>query len=178
LNSQAKEKTRDIAKKNNLSLSDLPESQEACFVNSSNDEFLRKRLKLKKGNIVDIEGNIIGKHNGLWLYTIGQRRGIGLEQGPYWVVSKNIKKNELVVSKNEKDLIGKEVKFKEVNWIVGMSPSFPIKVMAKIRYGHSPASAILMKNKIIFNKPQKAITPGQSVVFYKGKELIGGGIII
>jgi len=176
LSDYTKEKVKEIAKEKKLFLSDIPESQEACFVIGSNEEFLKKYLKKNRGNIVDINGNVLGEHDGLWLYTIGQRKGIGLAQGPYFVVKKNIKKNLLIVSKDEKDLLSKELKFKDANWISKIN--FPQKVKAKIRYGHLASSGILFKNKIIFDKKQRAITPGQSVVFYKGKEMIGGGTII
>ncbi len=83
------------------------------------------------------------------------------------------------MSKNKKDLASKELNFEEANWILGKEPKFPIKIEAKIRSMHKPATAILENsNHLIFDKPQEAITPGQSVVFYKGEELIGGGVIV
>jgi tRNA-specific 2-thiouridylase len=171
-----KEEIKEIAKKNKLSSFDFKESQETCFAKEANDIFLRKNIKNKKGDIVNKKGEILGVHDGIFFYTIGQRKGIGLSGGPYWVIDKNIKNNELIVSKKEKDLFKKEVIFKKSNWIIGL-PNFPIRVKAKIRYGHKPAYGILDKNKIIFDKVQKSITKGQSIVFYKGKEMIGGGII-
>lgn len=176
LSNYTKDKVKEIAKKQKFFLEDVPESQEACFVIGSNEDFLKKYLKKNVGKIVDVNGKILGEHDGLWLYTIGQRKGIGLAQGPYFVVKKDIKKNLLIVSKNEKDLLSKELKFKDANFINKIS--FPQKVTAKIRYGHIASPGILSKNKMVFNKKQRAITPGQSVVFYKGKEMIGGGIII
>ncbi len=176
--SQTKDKTREIAKKNRLASAGFPESQEVCFVKEVNRDYLQKHIKPKKGDIVDKEGNMLGQHDGVWYYTIGQRKGIGLPGGPFFVIRKNMKRNELIVSSDEKDLLSKEARFKDVNWISGSAPKFPVKVRAKIRYGHKPAIAALSKGKIVFNKPQRAITPGQSVVFYIGKELIGGGIII
>ena len=110
-------------------------------------------------------------------YTIGQRKGIGLSQGPYWVSDKDIKKNILIVTKNEKDLLKKELVFQNANWISGKEPKLPVKVMAKIRYRSKLALAALYRNKLIFDKPQRAITSGQSIVFYSGSELLGGGII-
>jgi len=93
-----------------------------------------------------------------------------------------LRKNLLIVTKNEKDLLGKELKAKNINWISGKEPKLSLKVKAKIRYGHKAALAIIKTSssktvKVIFNQPQRAITPGQSVVFYKGQELLGGGII-
>ena len=103
---------------------------------------------------------------------------MGLAGGPYYTVEKDIKNNILIVSKNEKDLFRGELKFSEPNWILGKRPKFPAEVEAKIRYLHQPAKAVITgKNQVIFEKSQKAVTPGQSVVFYKGEELLGGGII-
>ena len=107
--------------------------------------------------------------------------------GPYYVLDKDIRKNVLIVTKNEKDLYKQELIAKNVNWISGEAPRLPFRLKAKIRYRHKMADAIItnyelgIKNygyKIIFKKPQRAITPGQSVVFYSGQELVGGGIIV
>ena len=176
LSGYTKDRIKEIARNKNFFLKDVPESQEACFVIGSNEDFLKKNLKKKAGQIIDINGNVLGVHDGLWLYTIGQRKGIKLSQGPYFVIKKDIINNYLIVSKNEEDLLSNELKFKNPNWINKII--FPQKVMVKIRYGHKPCSGILFKNKVVFNKKQRAITSGQSVVFYKGKEMIGGGIII
>lgn len=124
----------------------------------------------------------MGKHEGLWYYTIGQRKGIGLSGGPFWVLEKDLKKNLLIVTRNGKDLLKKELFCKDVNWISGKEPKLPLKVKAKIRYRTDFAKATIyrLENKIyrvVFKKPQRAITPGQSVVFYNGEELLGGGII-
>ena len=132
---------------------------------------------------VNAKGKIIGKHNGLWFYTVGQRKGIKLPGGPFYVIDKNLKKNLLIVSKNKKDLEKKELTAENVNWISGKEPNFALDIKAKIRYRHKLASAVICrkiqktKYKILFKKPQRAITSGQSVVFYKGTELLGGGII-
>ena len=143
---------------------------------------MRKYLKEKPGKIVDAKGKVIGGHQGLYFYTIGQRKGIKLPGGPYYVLNKNLKKNLLIVTKNEKDLLKKELVCKNVNWISSQEPKLPLKVKAKIRYRHQVAPATITKilnSKfcILFDKPQRAITSGQSVVFYKGQELLGGGII-
>jgi tRNA-specific 2-thiouridylase len=161
----------------------IKKSFEICFIQRSIKEFLRKYLKVKPGKIINKEGKIIGEHEGLHFYTIGQRKGIGLPGGPYWVLDKDLKKNYLIVTKNEKDLYKKELMCKNVNWISGIEPKLPLKVKAKIRYRHKPASAIIngcFRSKVYslkFKVAQRAITPGQSVVFYKGQELLGGGII-
>ncbi len=165
------------AKNKKLPVFPYKESQEICFISGTTNEFLKKKLKFIKGDIVDEKGKILGEHNGLFFYTIGQRKGIGLSGGPYYVIKKDFKKNRLIVSSNEKLLLNKEVKLKDIKWI--NKQGLPLKIKAKIRYGQKEVEAILSKNKVLkFKSPQRAITPGQSAVFYKGKELIGGGIII
>ncbi|MDD4531321.1 MAG: tRNA 2-thiouridine(34) synthase MnmA [Candidatus Pacebacteria bacterium] len=175
LSSYSKQEVRKIAAKNKIARLALPESQEVCFAGPG---FLKKRLGVKKGKMIDKEGNVMGEHEGVWFYTIGQRKGIGLSGGPYYVIGKNAKRNELVVSGNAKDLFRKEVSFRDASWVSGTEPDFPIKAKAKIRYGHKAASGELDRNRFVFYNNQRAITPGQSIVFYKGSEVIGGGIII
>lgn len=178
-----KKEVRNLARKFNLPLEGVPESREICFVADSLNDFLSRNLEEKPGKIIDTEGRILGSHRGLAFYTIGQRKGIGILGGPYWVLKKDIKKNFLIVTKKEKDLYKKELIAEEINWISGKKPKLPLEIKAKIRYKQREASAIIAKElrakslKIIFKKPQRAITPGQSVVFYQGKELLGGGII-
>ena len=172
-----KPQVRNLARKFGLPTAETPDSQEVCFVPNTIDDFLAKYIKQKTGDIADIRGKILGEHQGLAFYTIGQRKGIGLSGGPYWVLGKDLKKNTLIVTKDEKDLYKKELIFKNANWIYGAEPKFPLKVKAKIRYRADLAPAILYKNRVIFDKPQRAITPGQSVVFYLAKELLGGGTI-
>ena len=203
-----KPEVRKLAKKFKLPTAETPESQEVCFVVDSTNNFLKKYLKTKSGPVIEQAQNgvkkIIGQHKGLWFYTIGQRKGLGLSQGsafadrfgetkPWFVVGKDFKKNILIVSKNQKDLFKKELIASDVNWISGKEPKLPIKVKARIRYGAKEADAIVYKlktnnYKLVFAKPQRAITPGQSVVFYlpvrssgakegAGKELLGGGVI-
>lgn len=161
----------------------IKKSFEICFIQKSINDFLKKYLKEKPGKIVNKKGKILGKHRGLWFYTIGQRKGIGLPGGPYWVLDKDLKKNLLIVTKNERDLYKKELVAKNVNWISGFEPKLPLKVKAKIRYRHLPVLAIIeqcLRPKVYrlkFKVAQRAITPGQSVVFYKDQELLGGGII-
>ncbi|MDP2910378.1 MAG: tRNA 2-thiouridine(34) synthase MnmA, partial [bacterium] len=175
----AKPEIRSLAKKFKLSFEDVPESQEICFVQNSINDFLKKYLKTKPGLIINKSGLVLGRHQGLWFYTIGQRRGLGLGGGkPYYVLDKDIKKNVLIITNNEKDLYKKELAVKNLIWISGKTPKFPLKAMVGIRYGHKPASAILKNNKVVFLKPQKAVTSGQSAVFFQKNKLLGGGIII
>ncbi len=178
-----KSQVRNLAKKFGLPVLDVPESQEICFVQTSINDFLSKYLKPKPGKIMDRKGNLIGRHQGLHFYTIGQRKGLGISGGPWYVSDKDLKRNILVLTKNEKDLEKKELIAENVNWLSGKAPKLPLKVKAKIRYRHQPAIAILdydKKSKVYrlkFMVAQRAITPGQSVVFYQREELLGGGII-
>ena len=172
-----KPEVRKLAKKFDLPVAETPESQEVCFIPNTTDEFLKKYLKTKPGEIIDEKGSVLGEHEGLWFYTIGQRKGIGLSGGPFYVIGKDLKKNQLIISNNQKNLLKKELTLKNINWISGKAQKSALKVKVKIRYRNKPADAIIKGNKIIFDKPQRAITPGQSAVFYKGKELLGGGVI-
>ncbi len=180
-----------LAKKFKLPVLKAKKSVEICFIKTTINDFLSKYLKSKPGQIVDVRGKVLGKHRGLHFYTIGQRKGIGLPGGPYYVLDKDLKKNLLIITKNEKDLYKKELICKNVNWIhpvkcreVAISSKTKLfnRVKAKIRYRHELARAAIYKipntkYKILFSSPQRAITPGQSAVFYRGEELLGGGII-
>jgi len=212
LGNYRKTQVRELAKElklpffSGLDRNKVPESQEICFVDDSIGEFLRRRIKLKPGKIINTRGEILGKHQGLPLYTIGQRKGIGLPGGPafaktvsfaevasatkaesagkpYYVLDKDIKKNFLVISKNERDLYKKELFLKEIHWISNKSPRLPLKIKTKIRYRQPLVSAVLYPEqktkgyKLVFRVSQRAVTPGQSAVFFKGREVLGGAII-
>jgi tRNA-specific 2-thiouridylase len=178
-----KNEVKKMAKKFKLPLSSVSESQEICFIKDTTPRFLKKYLKTKKGKIIDIATQkTVGWHDGLWFYTIGQRRGIKLPRGPFYVSDKDLKKNLLMVTKKEKDLQKKEIILKDVNWISGKEPKIPLRARVKIRYGHKGAAASVFgmkdkKYKIKFKKPQRAVTPGQSAVFYLNSEVLGGGEI-
>ncbi|UMX48262.1 MAG: tRNA 2-thiouridine(34) synthase MnmA [Candidatus Nealsonbacteria bacterium DGGOD1a] len=174
-----KNEVRQLAKKWKLPSALTAESQEVCFVNGDIDKFLEKYCGKKPGNIIDGAGNIIGRHNGLWFYTIGQRKGIGLSGGPFYVAKKDSRKNELLVGPS-KEFAVKNVPLESVRWI-GAQPELPLEIKTKIRYRSKEAKAKVVetagKYKLKFLKPQYAVTPGQSAVFYRGRELLGGGII-
>jgi tRNA-specific 2-thiouridylase len=171
-----KTEVRKLAKKFKRPVLDIPESQEICFIQTTINDFLKKHLKPKPGKIINTDGKVVGEHQGLWFYTIGQRKGIELPKGPFYVLDKDLKRNILIITKNEKDLFAKELLVKDVNWISDVR--FPLKVMAKIRYRHNPVSAVVNRNKVVFTKSQRAVTPGQSVVFYRGQQVLGGGVIL
>lgn len=174
-----------LAKKFKLPFSGVKKSQEICFIKTTINDFLKRYLKQKPGDIVDTREKTLSQHQGLYFYTIGQRKGIGLPGGPYYVLDKDLQRNRLLVTRNEKDLLKKELMAKNVNWISGKEPKLPLKVKVKIRYRHKSVTATIYPNirhttyKIRFEQAQRAITPGQSVVFYKGRnnEVLGGGII-
>lgn len=184
-----KDEVREMARKFGLPNAERKDSQGLCFVGKVKlADFLEPYIPVKKGKIVDTKGNFLGWHRGVATFTIGQRQGIGLAGGPYFVVDKDIKKNILMVSRDEKDLYKKEVLVGDVNWISGKAPSLPMRVQVAIRYRQKPESAVLTRSNVTghdpvallvsFGRPQRAIAPGQSAVFYKGQELLGGGIIV
>ncbi|PKM91502.1 tRNA 2-thiouridine(34) synthase MnmA [Candidatus Falkowbacteria bacterium HGW-Falkowbacteria-1] len=184
---------RKFAKKSGLLVASKNDSQEICFISGKrHNDFLKKYLKLKPGNIrLWPEGKIISQHQGLPLYTIGQRRGVEIGgTGPYYAAKFDYKNNDLYVVKNFDDpiLYGKEMALQDVNWInknlaTSMKKGEPVKTKVVIRYRHKPVSCLLSYNKtndvykVKFFKKQRSITPGQSAVFYNGKEVLGGGII-
>ena len=186
LGDYTKVRTRELAAEFGLSVANKPESQEICFVpNDDYKSFLTEKSPnaLKSGDIVDMQGNILGKHQGLPLYTIGQRKGLGIATGkPLYVVELNYEGNQVVVG-SDQDVFGSELIATDLNFITIDTLEEAMTVSAKIRYGSREGIAIVtplgggMVN-VKFNEPQRAITPGQSVVFYDGDMVIGGGIII
>lgn len=173
-----RKEVENLARKFKLPVLKAKKSVEICFIQTTVNDFLKRHLKSKPGKIINKGGKVVGQHEGLCFYTIGQRKGIKLPGGPYYVSDKDVKNNILIVTQNEKDLHKKELVAKDVKWTAGKTPKLPLKVAAKIRYRSQSVSATVHKGyKITFNKPQRAITPGQSIVFYKGEELIGGGTI-
>jgi len=180
-----KPEVRKMAKKFGLPNHDKKDSQGVCFIGPLDmKEFLKKYIKSKSGKIIDQDSKMVGQHDGAYYYTIGQRHGlnIGNGQGPYYVTGKNLKKNIVYVGK-EKDLGGGEAKISNISWI---NPTWKLnfqvkkkaKVDVKIRYRNESEKAILFKNgQLKFLKPIRAITPGQSAVFYRDEEMLGGGII-
>jgi len=184
-----KSDVKKIAEKNNLP-NIKSESQDVCFLPGEHNDFLKNKIKLISGDIVDIAGKILGKHQGLPLYTIGQRKGIEIGgAGPYYVANLDYQSNVLTVTKDANDpiLFKDRLIAKDVNWIAGTEPKFPFRCQAVFRYRHNPVDCKISKKKNINNtnelevqflEPQRAITSGQSVVFYSKKELLGGGVIV
>ena len=182
-----KSEVRKIAKKKGLATAGKEESQGVCFIGEFNMEyFLKKYIKQKKGKVITADGKIIGKHNGLAFYTIGQRHGFGFgggEKGPYYIVEKDFKNNRLIVAdkKDEKNFSRREIIIKNANWIFAI-PKTSQRYKARIRYRQpleecKIAKASKNSAKIVFDNPQRAVTPGQSLVVYDRETMIGGGII-
>lgn len=178
-----KAEVRAMAKKFGLFVFKKEDSQEICFMNTDLRGFLKNApacrqagIQAEKGPLIMTDGKKVGEHEGLAFYTIGQRKGIKIGGiGPFYVVEKDFKNNALIVSNSEKDLFKKEMIVKNINWISGKSYTGKCKI--KIRSMTPMFSATIKKNRVIFDKKQRAITPGQSAVFYRKNEVLGGGII-
>jgi len=160
------------------------ESQDVCFISDKNyGAFLAQQREFKPtpGPIKDLNGNLLGEHKGLHLFTIGQRRGINCPAAePYYVVNMDTRENILTVG-FKKNLLASECRVKDINWIQE-TPDHPIKVYTRLRYRHTAASSNLFpvhgKTAMVrFDRPQTAITPGQCAVFYRDDEVLGGGWI-
>lgn len=178
-----KEEVRKIACQAGFSNYDRKGSQELCFVPQQDyRDLIIKFLVPRPGKIVDGAGHVLGQHRGIFSYTIGQRKGLGLAaQRPYYVKAIDKKKNQIVVG-FEDELYSKELMAKNVNFISIGKLSAPIEVKAKIRYRHIEQKALISRAsdnmvKVEFSKPQRAVTPGQAVVFYQRDVVVGGGTI-
>jgi len=176
---------REKARKMGLPVAQRAESQEICFIPDKDyARFLQERIPqaFQPGPVVDIEGHIIGQHRGVARYTIGQRRGMGIAAPhPLYVIKIHHDKNKIVVGPNEK-LFHRNLLASQVHLVSSEKITQPLTVKAKIRYKHKEAKAIVKpveedRARVEFEKPQRAITPGQSVVLYDGDVVVGGGII-
>jgi tRNA-specific 2-thiouridylase len=169
------------------------ESQDICFLLGQDiSSYLGKCIKTRKGNIIDSAGKVLGKHKGLPFYTLGQRKGIKIGPpsprlwrargtGPYFVVGKNLRRNELVVTNDPEKLLTRKFFVSGVNW-VSVRPKFPLRARVQTRYRAGKFSAIIRevrsgKLEVRSEKYLRAVTAGQSAVFYKNGEVLGGGII-
>ena len=180
----SKIKIREIASEFELINADKPDSQDICFIPDRDyKKYINKKVKNTEGNIVDSSGNVLGEHAGIHNFTIGQRKGLGIETSgkPIFVTNIYSDTNNVEVGPSQ-ELMKKNVSLSSVNFISGEKPSGDIKLKAKIRYKSFPASGKLnyLENgdiKFIFDEPQRAITPGQALVFYKDNMVLGGGFI-
>ncbi len=180
-----KREIREKAKKFWLPTANKPDSQGICFVGPVNvADFLRETLEEKPGDVVDLEGKIVGKHNGLSFYTIGQREGIGVSKPtPHYVVEKQPRTNKLMVAPiGSKELFRDCLEASEASWVDGVGPNPGDRLKARIRYRQPLVEAKVSQINgeqvsIGFEEEQKAVTPGQSIVLYEEEKVVGGAII-
>ncbi len=191
LGNYTKSYIREMASEANLATSDKKDSTGICFIGERNfPEFLRQYISENPGNILTSNGKIIGQHQGLMFYTIGQRKGIGIGGGfgkkekPWYVAEKDLKSNQLIIvqGRNHPLLHSRKLFAGKLHWIGETPPENGFNCMAKIRYRQIDQSCQLTLEKdnsciVSFEKDQFAITPGQSIVFFSGEECLGGGII-
>jgi len=176
----AKHQIKKIALKYDFVDADYIESQDICFV--PDGKYTDVLGVSTPGEIVDTDGKLIGEHKGLQHYTIGQRRGLGISYPePLYVFKIDLEANRLIVG-TDKHIFKSRFTVKDSNWFIDISDGNEIRCLAKIRYRHEPAPCFvkIMGNdgiEVVFEEPQRAITPGQSAVFYDGPALLGGGVI-
>jgi tRNA-uridine 2-sulfurtransferase len=181
-----KTKVREIAEQHGLGVSQKPDSQEVCFVPSGKyQDFIRQHrpnVDLPSGEIVDHTGKVLGRHQGISSFTIGQRKGLGIAVGaPRYVLELNASENQVVIGPEEL-LRRSSLEASGVNWLTPAPPDEPVRCDVKIRYLHSatPAEVIPLPDgrvRVEFDFPQSAITPGQATVFYQDDCVLGGGWI-
>ena len=194
LGEMSKPEVRQVARNYSLAVAEKSESQEICFVPDGNYAgFIERYLDAEaatdrlpgEGEIIDAGGEVIGHHAGIHRYTIGQRRGIGIAGSePLYVVNINAAKNQVVVG-HQNELLSSRFTAAGVNWIAIDEPSGPVRAEVRVRYRHTPAAATITplsadrdgRVQVIFDEPQRAITPGQTTVFYRDHEVLGGGWI-
>lgn len=181
LGNHTKAEVRQIAKRKELPTA-IASSQDLCFISEKNyHAFLGQRFSSVPGDVVDTQGTILGHHRGIAFYTIGQRHGFGLASNTALYVTRMEPENNRVVLGSEEELYSREVTARNLSWLAGELPSEPIAMTAKIRYKSARVEAELFPKvdsvDIRFSQPQWAATPGQAIVFYRGDELLGGGII-
>ena len=185
-NFESKDEIRKIAKEHNLKVASKPDSEDICFIPDGNyKKFLENNSNInpKEGNIVNLEGKILGKHTGLYNYTIGQRKGLGITNPvPLFVLGFNKEKNEVIVGEEDK-LYKKELVVNDINLLLFDKINNWLEVDVKTRYSSKFAKAKIKQKdnntiEVIFEEAQRAITPGQSAVFYLDDIVVGGGKIV
>lgn len=185
LGGKTKDQIRELAHSNDLKVASKSDSQEICFIPDNDYRSFMERTcseTARPGDIVLMNGEILGRHNGIAYYTIGQRKGLGISSPePLYVVSIDAKHNRIIVG-SDKETQCSGLQAENYNFIAGDAPGAPQAVDVKVRYKASPVSATIYPPenetvRVVFEHKQKAVTPGQSAVFYRGDEVIGGGII-
>ena len=180
-----KDEIREIAERINLPVAHKPDSQDICFLDGDYGDFIEQETgkKIRPGNFVDMEGNILGVHKGIVSYTVGQRRGLGLSlKQPGYVVKIDKEKNEVVIGSND-DLMTDTLYGDQVNLMSIAAVENGMRLLAKVRYNHRGAPCTVQmtgedKIQVRFDEPQRAVTPGQAVVFYDGDYVAGGATIL
>ncbi len=178
---------RQLAAELDLPVAEKPDSQGICFIGKLDmQEFLRKKIPSKPGNIVDEQGNVLGQHQGLDGYTIGQRQGILVSKGEqaWYVAKKDISTNQLVIVQGAEHplLFQKTAILHDMHWTRGSAPAEQFACLVQVRYRQEPiACQATLKPEglveLVFTQPVKAVAPGQSAVLYLGDECLGGGVI-
>lgn len=180
-----KDRVREIAAGIDMIVASKPDSQEICFVEDNDyGRFISENTdsEIVPGDFTDTKGNVLGKHKGIVHYTVGQRKGLGISFGkPMYVVEIDIHRNRVVLG-DDTEVFSNALIADDLNFIALDKLESAMRIKAKIRYSAREADAELMpcdngKAKVVFDSPQRAITPGQSVVFYNGDIVVGGGII-
>lgn len=183
---ETKEQIREIARSHSLKVANKPDSEDICFIPDENyKKFLEENSELKPtpGNIVNKNGEVLGKHNGLYNYTIGQRKGLGISyKEPLFVIGFDSKKNELIVGTSE-ETYQKEMIVNNLNWLLIDRLNEKMEVKVKTRYSATEHKATIERLQddlvnVVFEEPAQRITPGQSAVFYIDDVVLGGGKII
>ena len=191
LGEMSKPEVREVAREHSLAVAEKSESQEICFVPDGDyagfiDRYLAAEAEVERlpgdGEIVDASGRVVGRHRGIHHYTVGQRRGLGIAGAqPLYVINIDAPRNQVVVG-HQDDLLSHEFTAAGVNWVAFDPPDDPVAAEVRVRYRHTPAAATIAplpnnRVRVTFAEPQRAITPGQATVFYRGDEVVGGGWI-
>ena len=192
LGEMSKPEVREVARASSLAVAEKKESQEICFVPDGDyagfiDRYLAAEDSADRlpgqGEIVSVSGEVLGQHEGIHHYTIGQRRGLGIaHERPLYVININTAENRVVVGPQE-DLLSREFIAAGANWIAFDPPQEDVRAEVRVRYRHTPEPATITplegnRVRVVFDEPQRAITPGQTTVFYRGDEVVGGGWIV
>lgn len=186
LDRMSKDEVRGAAAQAGLNIHSKSDSQDICFVpNGDYVSFLTQYTGKTptEGDFIDEQGNVLGRHHGIWRYTIGQRRGLGIALGAYRYVSALDTEKNTVTLSDERAVFSDTLTADELMMISGEDIKNPKQVLAKIRYGHTPAPATVFpatqggEVKVVFDAPQRAVTAGQAVVFYDGGRVLGGAVI-
>lgn len=184
LGEKLKAQTRQIASQYGLKTADKPESQDLCLIEShgSMRTFLDKYITPKQGEIVDASGKVLGQHDGVHHYTIGQRKGLGIAAAePLYVIGIDAVMNRVIVGDRTSGT-KPECTVQRVNWVSIPEPSTPIRASAQVRYRSTAVAVTVIplensRVKLVFDEPQFSITPGQAAVWYDGDTVLGGGVI-